>query len=81
MADRLFLSEYVQGKRTAQIFTRVQQGDFVAYCFCCGHEMETEPFDTEQLANTWADNWVQKQVELPELTALAGPEGCGCAEH
>lgn len=81
MAERLFLSEYVEGTRTAHTFKRVKEGDFVAYCFCCGHEAETEPFATEQLVDDWAEEWVQKQVELPQLVELAGAEGCGCSEH
>jgi hypothetical protein len=81
MAERLFLSEYVEGTRTAHLFQRIKEQDYVVYCFCCGHEAETEPFVTEQSAEDWAEDWVTKTVELEELVEMAGPEGCGCSEH
>ena len=80
MGDRLFLSEFVQGTRTAQVFQRRIELDYVVYCFCCGHEAESEPFETEQLADDWAEDWVQKTVELEALVELVGPEGCGCSD-
>lgn len=81
MGDRLFLSEYLEGTRTAQVFQRRQEKDFVVYCFCCGHEAESEPFATEDQAESWAEDWVQKEVELEALEVLAGPEGCGCQNY
>ena len=81
MGDRLFLSEYVQGTRTAQLFQRTTGLDYVVYCFCCGHEAESEPFATQQLAEDWAEDWVHKTVELEALVEAVGPQGCGCSEH
>ena len=81
MGDRLFLSEYVQGTRSAHVLERLTSKDYVIYCFCCGYELETDSFSTEQEARNWAQDWVEHTVELPELAEMAGPEGCGCAEH
>jgi len=74
----LYLSEYVEGKRTAQVLQNLTTKKYLVYCFCCGHEAESDAFDIESDAEDWAEDWVQKQVELPALEELAGPEGCGC---
>lgn len=81
MGDRLFVSEYVEGTRTAQWFQRLTEQDYVVYCFCCGHEAESEPFDTEYDAAVWAARWCNHQEELEVLEAQVGPEGCGCNDH
>ena len=80
MGDRLFISEYMEGTRTAQLLQRTTKQDYVVYCFCCGHEAETEPFENKQLAEDWAEDWVQKTVELEALVEMVGPEGCGCQD-
>jgi hypothetical protein len=80
MGDRLFVSEYVEGTRTAQLLQRRTEQDYVVYCFCCGHEAESEPFGTLQLAEDWAEDWVQKTVELEALVDAVGPDGCGCQD-
>lgn len=80
MNDRLFLSEYVSKTRTAHVFKRLEQRDFVVFCFCCGHETETEPFDTEQLAEDWAEDWVEKTVELDTLNTDQEHTDCKCSD-
>ena len=81
MSDRKYLSEFVQGTRTAHVLLRIVEKDFVVFCICCGHEAESEAFGTQQLAEDWAEDWVQHEVELTALVELAGPEGCGCQNH
>lgn len=78
MPEMMYRSEYVEGARTAQVLQNMATKKYVVYCFCCGHEAESQPFDTESAAENWAEDWVQKAVELPALVEAAGHEGCGC---
>jgi hypothetical protein len=71
--EHTFLSEYTQGKRTAHVFKKTDE--YVVYCFCCDQEHMHGGFNTEFAAEDWAENWVQKQVELPELVDSTG---CDC---
>lgn len=81
MSDRLFVSEQINGSRTAHTFKRLATEDFIVFCFCCGHEAESEPFPTEYDAAVWAARWCNHQEELEVLVAQVGPEGCGCSEN
>lgn len=78
MSDRLFISEQVNGTRTAHVFQRLKEQDYIVFCFCCGHEAASEPFPTEYLADHWTMKWLGHELELEELTAT---EGCGCSGH
>lgn len=73
MSDVKFLSEYKQGTRTAQVLKRQEQ--YSVYCFCCGNEYEHTGFETASSAEDWAEDWVQQQVEIPDLVVSTG---CGC---
>ena len=78
MSDRLFISEQVNGTRTAHVFQRIAEQDYIVFCFCCGHEAETEPFPTEYDAAHWSMKWLNHELELEELQALSDSGGCGC---
>lgn len=80
MPEMLYVSEYIEGKRTAQVLKNLTTKEYLVYCFCCGHEAHSDPFDSETAAENWAEDWVQKQVELPELVEASGPEGCHCSD-
>jgi len=80
MSDRLFLSEYTNKTRTAQVFQRSTEKDFVVFCFCCGQETETDAFESEALAENWAEDWVLKQVELSTMSTATEHQGCDCNE-
>ncbi len=67
MPEIEYLHEYREGTRTAQVLKNTTTDKFVVYCFCCGNEAQSDPFDTEQDAENWAEDWVQKQIELPTL--------------
>jgi len=67
MPEMQYLHEYREGNRTAQVLKNTTTNKFIVYCFCCGNEAESDPFDTEQQAEDWAEDFVQKQVELPQL--------------
>jgi len=78
MGDRLFLSEYTSKTRTAQVFQRLTEKDFVVFCFCCGQETETDPFESQSLAENWAKDWLLKQVELATMNTLSEHQDCNC---
>jgi hypothetical protein len=78
MSDRLFISEQINGTRTAHVFQRVKEQDYIVFCFCCGHEAESEPFPTEYDADHWAMRWLNHQEQVPELQSLNDSGGCGC---
>lgn len=77
----LYISEYLSGNRTAQVLKNLTTNQYVVYCFCCGNEAQSEPFDTETAAEDWAEDWVEKQVELEafaEIQPASDSAGCGC---
>ena len=78
MPEMLYLSEYIKDRRTAHVLKNLTTNKFVVYCFCCGHEAESDPFETETEAEDFAEDWVQKKVELTALVEIAGEKGCGC---
>lgn len=73
----MYRSEYIEGKRTAQVLMNIATKKYSVYCFCCGNEAESEPFDTEIEAENWAEDWVQRQVELPQLDTEEHKKCCG----
>ena len=77
MPEMMYRSEYLEGKRTAQVLFNMTTKKYVVYCFCCGNEAESEPFDTEPAAEDWAEDWVQRQVELPQLDTEEHKGCCG----
>lgn len=79
MPEMLFESEYVQGKRTAHVLKNLTHKYWTVYCYCCGHEHETDAFETLFEAEQWAESWVRGEVEVPELLAQAQEQGgCSC---
>ena len=80
MPEMLYLSEYREGNRAAQVLKNTTTKQFVVYCFCCGNESESEPFELESDAEDWAENFVQKQIDLPHKEGEEQTEhrDCGC---
>lgn len=54
----IFLSEHASKKRTAHVFNRIEQQDYIAVCYDQGEESLSDPFADEQAAKDWAEDWV-----------------------
>jgi hypothetical protein len=78
MPEMMYLHEYREGDRTAQVLKNMTTKKFIVYCFCCGNEAQSDLFDTEQDAESWAEDWVQKQVELTTLANDDTNKPCCC---
>lgn len=77
MPEMMYRSEYIEGQRTAQVLMNMTTKKYVVYCFCCGNEAESEPFDTEQAAEDFAEDFVQKTIQLPQFENLEHKGCCG----
>lgn len=55
-----FLSEYCGPKRTAQVFRRKPNNDYVTVCYEDGLERVGHPFEFESDAEDFAEDWVLK---------------------
>jgi len=75
--EMMFRSEYMEGNRTAQVLWNMTTKKYSVYCFCCGQEAESEPFDTEQAAEDFAEDFVQKTIELPQFQTEEHKGCCG----
>jgi hypothetical protein len=63
MAEQLFLSEYLNGNRTAWVCRHIDLKDFVVIGYINGVESMTQEFPTEQSADDYAEDWVFKNNE------------------
>lgn len=73
----IFLSEYTSKKRTAHVFQRQEEKDFIAVCYNQGEESLSEPFADEQSAEDWAEDWVLNQTNAdPANQQTAVTRGC-----
>ena len=63
MAEQLFLSEYLNGNRTAWVCRRIDLKDFVVIGYINGVERMGHPFPTEQSADDYAEDWVFKNSD------------------
>ena len=63
MPEQLFLSEYLNGNRTAWVCRRRDLKDFVVIGYINGMERMGHPFPTEQQADDYAEDWVLKNNE------------------
>jgi hypothetical protein len=58
MPEQLFLSEYVNGNRTAWVCRRRDLKDYVVIGYINGLERIGHPFATEHEADDYAEDWV-----------------------
>ena len=58
MPEQLFLSEYVNGNRTAWVCRRRDLKDYVVIGYINGLERMGHPFATEHEADDYAEDWV-----------------------
>jgi hypothetical protein len=58
MSEQLFLSEYVNGNRTAWVCRRRDLKDYVVIGYINGLERMGHPFATEHEADDYAEDWV-----------------------
>ena len=63
MPEQLFLSEYLNGNRTAWVCRRIDLKDFVVIGYIKGMARMGHPGPTDQLADDYAEDWVFKNNE------------------
>lgn len=54
----IFQGEHTSKKRTAHVFKRQEENDYIVVCYELGVESLSDTFDLEQLADDWAEDWV-----------------------
>lgn len=70
----IFLSEYSQRHKTAHVFKRLVYNDFVVVCYDNGLETIGHPFEQEQAAEDYAEDWVLGAVSTEQQTTVT--RGC-----
>lgn len=58
MNELIFLSEYCGKLKTAQVFRRKPNNDYVTVCYENGQEKIGHPFPTESQAEDFAEDWI-----------------------
>lgn len=60
--EMIFLSEYCNKDKTAHVFRRISEHDYVAIGFINGIEKQRQSFLTENQSEDWAEDWVLNET-------------------
>lgn len=70
----LFLKEYTRRRKTAHVFKRQEQEDYIVMCYDNGEESESTPFSDEAQAETYAEDFVEKSLTTNQQSTVT--RGC-----
>ena len=76
MPTMIFLSEYVENNRTAHLFKRERELDYVVMCYTGSSEKEHGPFALESEAEDYAEDFVKGIVEPEEQPPVSDSTSC-----